>query len=123
MHSRFADVDVRCATAEELPFADAQFDVAAAQLVVHFMADPVAGLAEMAQGHPARGCRCRVRLGSRRRRHGALSLFWAAVRQLDPMARDESGLAGSREGHLAELFKQAGLAHVAVVGAHRAGRP
>ena len=27
----------------------------------------------------------------------------------DPSARDESGLAGVREGHLAELFAQAGL--------------
>ena len=53
---------------------------------------------------------------------GPLSLFWAAVRQLDPQARDESGLAGSREGHLAELFEQAGLRDVRVVSAHRAGR-
>jgi hypothetical protein len=36
-------------------------------------------------------------------------LFWTAVRQLDPGAQDESGLAGARAGHLAELFETAGL--------------
>ena len=40
---------------------------------------------------------------------GPLSLFWTAVRQLDPGAQDESGLAGARAGHLAELFEAAGL--------------
>ena len=44
---RFPDVDVREGRAERLPFPDASFDVALAQLVVHFMTDPVAGLAEM----------------------------------------------------------------------------
>src|SRR3954454_10971515 len=35
------------ATAEDLPFDDGAFDAALAQLVVHFMTDPVAGLGEM----------------------------------------------------------------------------
>src|ERR1041385_8167202 len=39
-------VDVRLATAEQLPFSDATFDASLAQLVVHFMTDPVAGLGE-----------------------------------------------------------------------------
>ena len=38
-----------------------------------------------------------------------LSAFWAAARELDPEAGDESSLAGTREGHLAELFEEAGL--------------
>ena len=42
-------VDVRHGAAERLPFADDEFDVALAQLVIHFMADPVAGLREMAR--------------------------------------------------------------------------
>src|SRR6266542_2180843 len=46
---RHPGVDVRLAAAEELPFADDQFDAALAQLVVHFMADPARGLAEMAR--------------------------------------------------------------------------
>jgi hypothetical protein len=40
---------------------------------------------------------------------GPLAAFWQAVRELDPLADDESGLAGVREGHLAQLFGQAGL--------------
>jgi hypothetical protein len=36
-------------------------------------------------------------------------VFWRAARELDPDARDESGLAGAREGDLADLLRQAGL--------------
>jgi hypothetical protein len=43
---------------------------------------------------------------------GPLTAFWQAVRELDPAADDESGLAGVREGHLAELFGQAGFGRV-----------
>src|SRR5687768_3696342 len=42
-------VDVHQASAEQLPFPADAFDAALAQLVVHFMSDPVAGLTEMAQ--------------------------------------------------------------------------
>jgi hypothetical protein len=38
-----------------------------------------------------------------------LAVFWTAARQLDSGARDESGLAGAHEGHLAELMREAGL--------------
>ena len=41
---RLPGVDVRRATAERLPFPDDTFDAALAQLVVHFMTDPAAGL-------------------------------------------------------------------------------
>ncbi|MDQ3469860.1 MAG: class I SAM-dependent methyltransferase [Actinomycetota bacterium] len=44
---RNSGVDVRQASAEQLPFDDERFDVALTQLVVHFMADPVAGMREM----------------------------------------------------------------------------
>src|SRR5919202_1551384 len=40
---------VQQAPAEDLPYADASFDAALAQLVVHFMTDAVAGLTEMAR--------------------------------------------------------------------------
>ena len=46
---RLPGVDVRQGTADSLPYDDDTFDVAAACLVVHFMPDPVAGLAEMAR--------------------------------------------------------------------------
>ena len=41
------EVDVRDGAAEELPFGDEVFDLATAQLVVPFMADPLRGLSEM----------------------------------------------------------------------------
>ena len=96
------------AVAERLPFPDGAFDAAMAQLVVHFMADPVAGLREMGRvtrpGGVVAAC-VWDHAGGR----GPLTAFWSAVRELDPSADDESGLAGVREGHLAELFAQAGL--------------
>jgi len=105
---RLPEVDIRQAAAEQLPFADGTFDVALAQLVVHFMADPVAGLREMGRvtrpGGVVAAC-VWDHAGGR----GPLSGFWRAVLELDPRADDESGLAGVREGHLAQLFAEAGL--------------
>src|SRR5215204_1495417 len=46
---RHPEVEVKLATAERLPLGDGEFDAALAQLVVHFMSDPVAGLREMAR--------------------------------------------------------------------------
>jgi SAM-dependent methyltransferase len=108
---RYPGVDVRLATAEELPFADAEFDAALAQLVVHFMADPILSLGEMARVTRAGGVVAAC-VWDHAGRRGPLSLFWTAVRQLDPGARDESCLAGARKGHLAELFEAAGLHNV-----------
>ena len=106
---RCPGVDVRLADAGQLPFGDGAFDVTLAQLVVHFMSTPVAGLEEMARvtrpGGVVAAC-VWDHAGGR----GPLTAFWRAVRELDPLADDESGLAGVREGHLAELFGQAGLA-------------
>lgn len=109
--SRFPAVDVRRAGAEHLPFADDAFDFAYAQLVVHFMADPVAGVREMARvtrpGGVVAAC-----VWDHGGSGGPLAVFWQAARELDPRARDESGLPGAREGHLAELFTAAGLRDV-----------
>ncbi len=108
---RFPGIDVRDAPAERLPFADDTIDLALAQLVVHFMRDPVAGLAEMARvtrpGGVVAACVWDHAGGG-----GPLTAFWAAVNDLDPGARDESGLAGARAGHLAELSTAAGLRDV-----------
>jgi hypothetical protein len=43
---------------------------------------------------------------------GPLGVFWRAAREIDPEVDDESRLAGTREGHLAELFVAAGLRDV-----------
>jgi SAM-dependent methyltransferase len=108
VRDRLPGVDVRLAAAEQLPFADGSFDAVLAQLVVHFMTDPVAGLREMGRvtrpGGVVAAC-VWDHAGGR----GPLAQFWRAVRELDPAAEDESGLAGVREGDLARLFAQAGL--------------
>jgi SAM-dependent methyltransferase len=108
---RFPGVDVHIGSAELLPFADDTFDASLAQLVVHFMGDPVAGLREMARVTVPGGV-VAATVWDHAGDSGPLSLFWRAVKELDPDAADESHLAGSREGHLAELFESAGLADI-----------
>jgi len=101
-------VDARAASAESLPFGDAEFDAALAQLVVHFMRDPVAGLGEMARVTRAGGAVAAC-VWDHAGGEGPLSPFWDAVHAVEPDAADESHLAGARKGHLTELFGQAGL--------------
>jgi SAM-dependent methyltransferase len=105
---RYAGVNVERAAAEALPFEDRLFDATLAQLVVHFMTDPVAGLREMARVTNRRGivaaCVWDHAGGS-----GPLSPFWGVVHELDPDVEDESERAGARQGHLRELFQAAGV--------------
>jgi ubiquinone/menaquinone biosynthesis C-methylase UbiE len=108
---RHPGVSVQRAAAEHLPFEDEAFDAALAQLVVHFMADPVGGLREMARVTRKHGVVAACvwdHAGGR----GPLGVFWQAVLELDRDAEDESQLAGAREGHLAQLFRVAGLHRV-----------
>jgi SAM-dependent methyltransferase len=108
---RLPGVTVERAPAEHLPFPDDAFDAAVAQLVVHFMTDPVAGLAEMARvtrtGGVVAAC-----VWDHAGRQSPVALFWDAARVLDPSCDDESNLAGAREGHLRELFEAAGLSEI-----------
>ena len=105
---RFVGVEVERAAAEHLPFEDQLFDAALAQLVVHFMTDPVAGLREMARV-TRRGGVVAACVWDHAGGGGPLSVFWEAARELDPDVEDESRLAGARRGHLAELFGLAGV--------------
>ena len=105
---RLPGVDIRLAGAESIPFDDATFDVALAELVVQFMADPLAGVREMARVTKPGGtvAACVWDHGTDR---GALSPFWKVARTLDPAVDDESGQLGAHDGQLAHLFEQAGL--------------
>ena len=106
--TRFPDVDVRSGAAESLPFADDAFDTSLAQLVVHFMVDPVRGLREMARVTRPGGMLAACvwdHAGGR----GPLSTFWRAAHDVDPQVQDESNRAGVREGDLADLCAAAGL--------------
>jgi SAM-dependent methyltransferase len=104
---RHPGVEVALAPAEDLPFEDDAFDAALAQLVVHFMRDPVAGLAEMRRvtrpGGAVAAC-----VWDHAGQQSPLAPFWRVVRELHPDAPDESELAGARQGHLAELLTAAG---------------
>jgi SAM-dependent methyltransferase len=109
--ARFPGADVRQATAEALPFSAGQFDATLAQLVVHFMTDPVAGLVEMRRV-TRRGGAVAACVWDHAGGRGPLGVFWQAARDLDPGAIDESQLAGAQRGQLGELFEQAGLRDV-----------
>jgi SAM-dependent methyltransferase len=108
---RHPDVDVRQASAEDLPFDDRAFDAALAQLVVHFMPDPVAGLAEMRRvtepGGVVAACVWDYAGGQ-----DPLGPFWAVAREIDPDVEDESDLPGTRAGHLSSLMATAGLREI-----------
>lgn len=109
--ARFPGVDVHHAAADKLPFGDAAFDVVLAQLVVHFMPDPVAGLRELKRVTAA-GANVAACVWDHAGERTPLSTFWRAARELDPEVLDESGLPGAREGQLGELFTEAGLTSV-----------
>jgi SAM-dependent methyltransferase len=111
LRARLPRVTVLHAGAEEIPFPDNRFDVTMAQLVVHFLADPVVGLVEMRRvTKPAgRVAACVWDFTSGR---GPLATFWRVVRELDPDADDESQLPGGSQGQLGRLFEQAGLQDV-----------
>jgi len=105
---RHPGVSVVQAPAESLPFPDAAFDAALAQLVVHFMADPVGGISEMARvtrpGGVVAAC-----VWDHAGGQSPVGLLWRVARELDPTIDDEAQLAGAREGDLARLFREAGL--------------
>jgi SAM-dependent methyltransferase len=105
---RFPGVDIAIGTAESLPFDDTSFDAALAQLVVHFMRDPVAGLREMARVTRPGGV-VAAAVWNHASSAGPLSMFWGAVRAVDPQAEGEGDFAGVREGDLAKMFVAAGL--------------
>jgi SAM-dependent methyltransferase len=111
VRARYPGMDVREAPAEELPFAADSFDAALAQLVVHFMSDPVRGISEMSRvtrsGGTVAAC-----VWDHHGGQGPLAAFWDAVHELGLETADESSLPGVREGHLVELFEAAGLRSV-----------
>jgi SAM-dependent methyltransferase len=111
LRQSFPTLDVQLAVAERLPYPDDLFDHALAQLVVHFMTDPVGGLQEMGRvtlpGGTVSACVWDF-AGDR----GPISLLWRAARDLDPGVVDENDLPGAREGDLEALFHAAGLARV-----------
>lgn len=111
IRQRLPGVAVKQASAEDLPFGDDLFDATLAQLVVHHMADPVAGVTEMARVTRPGGIvgACVWNFGDDM---APLSPFWRAVALFDPGMTGESEFAGASEGDLARIFDEAGLEDV-----------
>ena len=106
---RHPGVDVRHASAEQIPFADGAFDAALAQLVVNFMGDAVAGIREMARVTKPGGvvAACVWDIDGNR---APLSPVWAAARKLGLSAnRGNDHATGTGPGQLFDVFTQAGL--------------
>lgn len=104
--------DVRCASAEQLPFAADEFDSAAAQLVFHFVSDPDRATAQMARvvrpGGTVAGAVWDFAQGME-----MLRAFWDAALSIDPAAPDEARTRRfGKTGELAALFTVAGLRDV-----------
>lgn len=106
-------VDVRRATADALPFDDGHFDVSAANLVVHFMPDPVAGLTEMARVTRA-GCWVGATVWDLVGGRTPMSPVWDNLSRLQPDHPGEAGLPGGSPDQLEKFFTLAGLADVTV---------
>src|SRR6266571_4067191 len=110
LRGRHPGVQVIRAPAEDLPFEGGCFDATLAQLVVNVMDDPVAGLREMARvtrdGGVVAACVWDFTDG------GPIGPFWDAAQALDPEVETGSVCPGSRAGHLADLFRAAGIGDI-----------
>lgn len=104
-------------SAEALPFPDGAFDRVLAQLVLNFLPDPDAGLAEMRRvARP--GGTVAAAVWDYADGMTLLRRFWDAAVALDPAAaaRDEGGFALCTPDELAAAWSAAGLLDVATDG-------
>ena len=106
---RVPGADLRRGAAEALPWPDDTFDAAVAQLVVHFMDDPAAGVTEMARvvrpGGIVAACSWDFVDGMQ-----LLRTFWESARTIVPDASSERTFGTLEE--LEELWSGHGLEEV-----------
>lgn len=112
---RLPGVHVEVASAEALPFEDAVFDDALAQLVVNFMTHAPAGVREM-QRVTRPGGTVATAVWDYAGEMTLLRRFWDAAVAVDPSAadRDEGRMPYCTPDALGELWSTAGLAQVRV---------
>lgn len=107
--SRVPGADVRKASAEALPWPDASFDAALAQLVLHFLEDPVVGLVEMRRvtrpGGVVAACTWNFK------EMLLVSTFWKAARTVASEAPAETLEMDSVDA-FADQAREAGLSEV-----------
>lgn len=104
--------DVRAGQAEVIPFGDADFDMALAQLVLHFVTDPDKAVAELRRAVRPGGvvAACMWDFGEGME---MLRCFWDAALDVDPDAPDEGRtMRFGGEGEIAELFATVGLTDI-----------
>ena len=115
LRDRLPGVDVRQAAAESLPFDDGSFDAVLAQLVVNFMSDPDAGVAEMRRvtrpGGAVAAC-----VWDYADEMTLLRAVWDAAAALDTdgvaEVDERTQMSFAREGELEALWRRAGLREV-----------
>ncbi len=110
--ARHPGVLVREGRAEAIPFDDASFDVALAQLVLHFVSDPAKAAGELRRvlrpGGVAAACVWDFAEGMQ-----MLRQFWDAALAIDPRAPDEAQtLRFGRRGEIVDLLESAGFEDV-----------
>ena len=104
--------DVRLAPAEALPFDDESFDRTLAQLVFHFVSDPIASAGEMKRvTHP--GGKVAACVWDMTGGMTMIRAYWEAAREADPDAPSETERFGGKPGQVADLWRAAGLRDVA----------
>lgn len=109
--ARFPGVDVRLGTAESLPFDDGVHDVAAACLVVHFMDDPVGGLAEMARVTRPDGT-VGATVWDLAANRAPMRPIWEAMAEIAPDHPGERDFQGGSRASLVAVLEDAGVRHV-----------
>ena len=110
--TRHPGVDVRLGRAEEMPFDDGIFDVALAQLVLHFVTDPARAAGELRRvvrpGGTVAAC-----VWDFAQEMEMLRRFWDAALTVDPNAPDEARtMRFGRHGEIAELLDDAGFVDI-----------
>ena len=106
--SRHPGVDVRLGAAEALPFEDDTFDVTAACLVVHFMTDPVGGLAEMKRVTRTGG-RVGATVWDLADSRAPMWPLWEAFAEIAPQHLGERGFQGGSRDSLVAILEGAAL--------------
>ncbi len=108
----FPGADVRVGRLEAIPFEDSAFDIALAQLVLHFVSDPETGARELRRvvrpGGTVAACVWDFGAGME-----MLRAFWDAAQTVDPSAPDEHKvLRFGKKGEIADLYREAGFKEV-----------
>ncbi len=111
IRDRLPGVTAIQASAEHLPFDDESFDIVAAQLVVHFMTDPLAGVTELRRVTRTGGV-VALNVWDFEGARSPLSAFLSVLKGLQPGADDETDRTGARRGQLGALLRDAGCRHV-----------